>query len=287
LFNKNIIMKKTGFLLLLVQLFMVGSQAQTCCHQPGDFPTLAMAADFQEAHLDPLPLNYQPKEYSSMIKFATEDGRQGSAFYVPSDKPSTAALIIFHEWWGLNDYIKQEAERWQKLLGNIDVYAIDLYDGQVATEAKDAGKLSNALDEQRAEKIIKGLLAEIGRDKQIATLGWCMGGSWSFKATLLAGDRSEACVMYYGFPETNEEKIKQLKTDVMYVWAMKDKFITKDAVDHFEQQVLATQNKFERHDINADHAFANPSNPKFAAKEAVAAEQFAIAFLKKRLLLQP
>ncbi|MBL7717549.1 MAG: dienelactone hydrolase family protein [Flavipsychrobacter sp.] len=277
---------KRIFLVAVWQCLTLLASAQSCCVQQGsDFQLLAMNDDFQGAHLSPEPFAYTPKEFSSMITFKTDDAKDGRAFYVPSSQATHNVLIIFHEWWGLNDYIKKEAERWQELLGNVDVYAIDLYDGQVAAEAKDAARLSQALDKKRGEVLVKGLIAKIGINHRIATLGWCMGGSWSFTATRMLDKRAAGCVMYYGFPEKDEDKVKELKTDVLYIYATQDKFITKDDVDYFEKQVLATGKGFERHDYNAVHAFANPSNPQFAAKEAKAAEVFAVEFLKKRLQL--
>ena len=281
----KVFMKKL-FTILFLQLITTHAIAQSCCTPPsGDFQLLAMNDDFKEAHMSPLPLNYTPGEFSAMIKFATDDGKEGNAFYLPSDKPTGNVLIIFHEWWGLNDYIKKEAERLQLVLGNVDVYAIDLYDGQVATEAADAAKLSEGLSQKRGEAIVRGMISHIGVNKRVSTLGWCMGGTWAFTASLMLGEKAAGCVMYYGFPEKDEAKIKTLKTDVLYVYGTKDKFITKDAVDLFEKQVLGSLNKFERHDYNAVHAFANPSNPNFAAKEAKAAEVYMIDFLKKKLQL--
>ncbi|RYD57081.1 MAG: dienelactone hydrolase family protein [Sphingobacteriales bacterium] len=233
-------MKQFFSLFLLVLALLTGNvQAQTCCIPEGaDFKLLAMNADFKAAHLAPEPLNYTPQA-GSMITFKTLDGKDGKAFYVPSDQPTNKVLLIFHEWWGLNDYIKREAERWQALLGNVDIYAVDLYDGKVAATSEEAGKLSGGLDQKRGENIVKGLLSTVGKDKMIATLGWCMGGTWSFKATMLAEKRAAGCVMYYGFPEKEEKKIKGLSADVLYVWASRDKFITRDVVEAFGRQVTA------------------------------------------------
>ena len=276
-------MKKL-LLILLAPLLTMQARAQSCCEKASpDFPLLAMAGDFKDAHMSPLPLNYSPKEFSQMITFETVGGKQASAFYVPSDEPTGNVLIIFHEWWGLNDYIKKEAERWQELLGNVDVYAVDMYDGQVATDPDQAGKLSAGLSEKRGEAIVSGLIQKIGVNKRVATLGWCVGGSWSLKASIMLGEKAAGCVMYYGFPEKDEKKIAALKTDVLYVYGTKDEFIKKEDVDLLEKRVMATQHKFERHDYATVHAFANPSNPQFAAKEAKLAEVLVLDFLKKRL----
>jgi carboxymethylenebutenolidase len=120
-------------------------------------------------------------------------------------------------------------------------------------------------------------------DKQVATLGWCMGGSWSFTATLLAGNNAVACVMYYGFPEKEAKKIQTLQTDILYIWGTQDKYITKRVVDEFGQQVRATGHKFEVHDFDAVHAFANPSNPKHDALASKQAEAITLKFFKAKL----
>jgi carboxymethylenebutenolidase len=283
----NHTMKKlfSSGLLLASLVLHVESNAQSCCSQDEGWLTLASDKDFQASHEAPLPLNYK-QEHGSMISFETLDGKPGNAFYLPSDQATDEVLIIFHEWWGLNDYIKMEAERLQKMLGNVDVYAVDLYDGKLAATPEEAGKLSKSLDAKRGETIIKGVLAKAGKNKEIATLGWCMGGSWAFTTALLADKQARACVMYYGFPEQDKKKIAGLKTDVLFIWGSQDKFITKNVVDEFQKEVVASGNKFTLHSYSADHAFANPSNPHHDAKATEDAMALTLAFLKERLRLE-
>ena len=242
--------------------------------------------EFQSLHADPLPFDYTATDNASMIRFKTKGEKEGYAFYAPSDKPTKKVLIIFHEWWGLNDYIKQEVERWQQMLGEVEVYAPDLYDGKLATTADEASKLVGALDGIRAENIIQGLLEAIGEGKEIATLGWCMGGSWAFTAGVLAGKQTKGIVMYYGFPENDIARIKPLKADVLYIWASRDRSITKDKVTAFQKNVTSTGNRFYWHSFDAVHAFANPSNPKHDAKKAMEAGQLTLDFLRKKLKLK-
>lgn len=276
-------MKKIVTLLSLC-LLAIPAFAQTCCTS-GNFELLALNADFKASHADPLPMSYAPVA-GRMVEFETQDaGMKGKAFYVPSDEPTNKVLVICHEWWGLNDYIKKEAERWQKQLGNVDVYAVDLYDGKVAATADAASKLSGALDKKRGETIIKGLISLIGMNKQIATMGWCMGGSWAFTTTLLAGNQATGCVMYYGFPEKDEKKIKTLQTDLLYIWASKDKFISREVVDAFGKKVEASGHKFDMHAYDAVHAFANPSNPNHDRLASAQAEDLSLKFLKEKLQL--
>jgi len=274
-------------IVLLCQLaFSNFSLAQSCCSKDLAFAKLASTKEFLADHPAPLPFSYTPASNGSMIVFRTQDGKDGRAYYLPSDKPTTKALIIFHEWWGLNDYIKREAERWQKMLGNVDVYAVDLYDGKIATTPEEARTLVTSLDAKRAETIISALLTTVGKDMEIATLGWCMGGSWAFTAGVMAEERTRGIVMYYGFPEKEPKRIKPLKADVLYVWGTQDEGIKKNVVEHLQREVEASGNKFFLHSFNADHAFANPSNPKHDAARAEEAEQLALNFIKQKLRLE-
>ena len=90
--------------------------AQNCCSKPTGMQLLAMNKSFKAAHEAPLPFTYS-SEKGSMLKFPVADGADGSAFYVPANDNSDKVLIVLHEWWGLNDYIKREAENWQTELG--------------------------------------------------------------------------------------------------------------------------------------------------------------------------
>jgi carboxymethylenebutenolidase len=279
-------MKKTVTLIIAaLALALSHATGQSCCQKQSGMQLLALNKKFKAAHEAPLPLNYTP-EKGSMLKFPTDGGADGNTFYVPADGSSNKVLIIFHEWWGLNDYIKREAERWQKLLGgNVAVYAVDLYDGHAASTPEEAGKLMNTLTPDRGAAIIRGLLRQIGSGKTIATLGWCMGGSWSFAGTILAGKQAGGCVMYYGFPEKDMARITPLNCDVLYIRGSQDNFIKEADVKEFENKVRNTGHNITVYSFDAVHAFANPSNPKYDAKAAEQAQGYALKFLKERMSL--
>src|SRR5204863_418424 len=101
------------------------------------------AADpaFIAAHAAPARLKFKPHD-GSMVVFKTP-GAEGHGFFVPAAKGNRTAILVFQEWWGLNDYIKRESERLHDELGSA-VLAVDMYDGKVATTAEDAGKLRSA-----------------------------------------------------------------------------------------------------------------------------------------------
>jgi carboxymethylenebutenolidase len=190
---------------------------------------------------------------------------------------------MIHEWWGLNGYIKQEAEKLQKELGNVNVYALDLYDGKVADNAQDAGRYMGEVKEDRARAIIQGAIDRAGKKAKIYTIGWCFGGGWSLQASLMAGKQGRGCVMYYGMPESDLAKLKKLNADVLGIFAEKDAWITPAVVATFEKNMKDAGKKITVKSYDADHAFANPSNPKYSKEFAEDAHQRALAFFREHL----
>ena len=158
----------------------------------------------------------------------------------------------------MNDHIKQEAEKLAEDLPGVIVIAIDLYDGQLATTAENAGKLMELVKTDRAEAIINGTISYIRTTASIQTIGWCFGGAWSLQASIIAGEKSNGCVMYYGMPEKSEDKLKKLNAPVLGIFATKDTWINKEVIGEFEKQMNKLKKPLEIHWYEADHAFANP-----------------------------
>ncbi len=277
-------MKKLIFALSV--LITVNSFAQmSCCSKPASTETFAMLTKdkkFISAHEDPLPFTLV-NPIGKEISFKTTDGKEGYGYAIKSEKPSNNYVFVIHEWWGLNDYIKQESEKLFKTLGNTNVIAIDLYDKKVATNRDSAGKYIQAVKTERAEAIIKGALNYAGAEANIATIGWCFGGGWSLQASMLAGIKARACVMYYGMPEESQEKLENLQAPVLFIWPEQDKWINKDVVTKFEATMVRAKRNLEVKKYNADHAFANPSNPKYSKEFADDAFKNAKTFIKKYL----
>ncbi len=217
-----------------------------------------------------------------MIRFATPDGQDAGAYALMAEK-SDKYLIVIHEWWGLNDNIKSEAERYYKELGDVNVMAIDIYDGKVATDVEKAGEYMQSVEQKRAEAIVQGALNKAGESAQIATIGWCFGGGWSLKASIMAGDRGAGCVMYYGMPVQSKEALQPLEADILGIFARQDGWITPEVVSDFEEMAKAAGKDIEIHQFDADHAFANPSNPNYVESAAQEANKLALNFLQSRL----
>lgn len=89
--------------------------------------------------------------------------------------------------------------------------------------------------------------------------------------------------MYYGMPLEKAAELAPLQAEVLGIFAAKDAWITPQVVTNFQNLAKATNKKVEIHSFDADHAFANPSNPKYDKANSDKANMLALEFLKKKL----
>lgn len=255
------------------------------CHsvQPNnDMAILASSPEFQLMHDTPLPYTYEGK--GETVSFPAPDGKTASGFFLKAPKKSKKWLLVYQEWWGLNDYVKKQAETFYNDLGDVNVLALDMYDGQVATTPQDAGKMMQGAKTERLDAIIQGAIAYVGKKAKIASVGWCFGGMLSLKSAILEGKQAVGCVMYYGRPEKDVEKLKTLNTDVLGLFGNKDKGISPAMVTEFEENMKKADKKVVVRMFDADHAFANPSaNERYNKAAAEEAYGLAVTYLKGHL----
>jgi carboxymethylenebutenolidase len=234
-------------------------------------------------------LHETPKAYAlenalgTRVSFKAADGSEAMGYEIRSKKPSNKWIFVIQEWWGLNDYIKRESDQLFQEIDNVNVLALDLYDGKTAATPDSAMKLVQAAKTDRLENIIKGAIAKAGADAKIYTIGWCFGGMWSLQTTLLAGKQAAGCVMYYGRPETNLEKLKTLNCDVIGFFGNQDRSPSPEMVNKFEADMKAAGKTLMANRYEANHGFANPSNPSFNKAATEDAHMKAVAFLKEHM----
>jgi carboxymethylenebutenolidase len=225
-----------------------------------------------------------PAPTGKMIPLALPGGGTGNAYLAePQGKP-TGAVLVVHEWWGLNDHVKHEADLLAKQ-GDLAL-AVDLYGGKVAQSADEAGKLMGALDAQHAGAIEQAALEHLHAahpELKIATLGWCMGGGEALHAALTDPARVSATVMYYGLPVDDVAQLKTLKGPLLGIWAKQDGWITPAKVQAFDKALTQAGVPHDFHSFDADHAFANPTGGKYNPPAAKEADALRDAFLAKNL----
>jgi carboxymethylenebutenolidase len=227
-------------------------------------------------------------EDTSPTKGTMVDLPDGSKAYLALPegwKPGGAALVVIHEWWGLNSHIKHWADRFTTT--GRAALAVDLYEGKTATNPKDAGQMMRSVDEKKAIATMLAGLAYLKSDPKIAagkrgSIGWCFGGGMSLQLAINAPDL-DACVMYYGRPVNDPNELKKIKAPLLGNFAKKDQSIPPEAVDVFEKGLKTAGVNAIINEYDANHAFANPSGQSYDAKSATAAWAAVQAFLDKNL----
>ena len=275
---------KKLILAIVLTPFLSIAQNKTCCmlSSTESFAHLSTDRNFASSHAAPVPYVFDAVK-GKMILINCANGPAVKAFEVKSAEHSDKWVFVFHEWWGLNDYIKREAEKLSAEIPGVNILAIDLYDGIVATTPEEAQSTMGKMKDERSRMIINSSINYVGNKARIATLGWCMGGGWSLQASLLAGKKAKACVMYYGMPDTDPEKISKLSSPVLGIFALKDNWITPEVVDKFKLLMESKGKKLIIKNYEAVHAFANPSNPNYNEELAADAHKNAVDFLLERL----
>ena len=225
-----------------------------------------------------------PAPKGKAVELTLPGGKTSSAYVARPKGAPHGGLLMIHEWWGLNDAVKAEADRYagQGYL----VLAVDLFGGTLTTDADEAQKLMSTLDEKAATEIeVAGIdwLARALPGKKIATLGWCMGGGQSLNASLASGGKVGATVVYYGLPVTDVNLLRKLQGPVLGIWARRDGWITPEKVAAFDIALKDAGIKHEFRSYDADHAFANPTGGRYNPAAAQDANEATRRFLKSEL----
>jgi carboxymethylenebutenolidase len=304
---------RTLFITLLFVCSLLGTsalRAQSCCEanaactdktreglvakSTDGFKNMAAFTNdpaFVASHRDDAPYVLVDAKGKS-VSYPIAGGGTSTGYFVAAKGKSDKALIIVHDWRGLTDEAKQQADTYaEKLDYKVHVLAIDLYDGKVGTSPQENGALMKALSENRAHgvAIVEGardyINKAVGSKARIGTLGWCMGGSWSFTTSVALGDQAAACVIYYGQPDTDPAVLAAFKAPVLMHVPENDKWITPTMGAEFKAAMTAAGKSAEVINYpNADHAFANPTGGRFVSEAAVKADAASVEFLKKNLV---
>jgi len=191
-------------------------------------------------------------------------------FSAPADMfEPLPAVIMIHEWWGLNDNVRAMADR-LAAEGYI-VFAVDLYAGEVAQTPDEArGLMMQAVeDPESANDNIRAAYDFVKRTAgapRIGSLGWCFGGGWSLNTARLFPDDLDASVIYYGQVTADEEVLRPINTPILGLFAAEDAGIKVASVEEFRDALERLRKNYEVHVYpGVGHAFANPTGRKPAA----------------------
>jgi carboxymethylenebutenolidase len=182
---------------------------------------------------------------------------------VPDSKGPHPAIIVIQEWWGLNDWVRQQADRFAR--DGYVALAVDLYRGKVATDQELAHELSRGLPEDRAISDLKaGVDYLVKRSdvnaRKVGVIGWCMGGGFSLGLSL-ADPRIAATVINYGHLVTDPATIARIHAPILGNFGGNDRGIPPADVRAFEAALVKAGKKADLKIYDgAGHAFMNANN---------------------------
>ena len=224
---------------------------------------------------------------SKTVSYKSGDETVQAVLYTPEGKGPFPALVVIHEWWGLNDWVKEQASKLADQ-GYVAL-AIDLYRGKVADTPELAHELSRGLPEDRALRDLRAAVNFLQsqsnvRKDHIASIGWCMGGGFSLDVALQE-PTLRAAVVNYGHLATDPDALKKINASILGNFGGKDAGIPVDDVKKFEQTLKQNGKKIDvKIYPDAGHGFENPNNKAgYRADDAADAWQRTLAFLANSL----
>jgi carboxymethylenebutenolidase len=226
-----------------------------------------------------------------MITFERPDGKTVEAYLVePSDGTNAPGVVVIQEWWGLDQEIKDIADRLAK--AGYRALVPDLYRGKLALETHEAEHLMNDLNfGDAASQDIRGAVQYLkaSGSAKVAVTGFCMGGALTVLAAGLVPE-CDGTVVWYGYPPLEYVDASAIKKPMLAHWALHDDFFNIAGVDQLEEKLKLAHVDYDFQRYDAKHAFANPKSSarnlpplEYNSEAANLAWDRSIDFLKKNL----
>ena len=221
------------------------------------------------------------------VTYASGSDKVQGMLYTPSGKGPFPAILVIHEWWGLNDWVKEQASKLAEQ-GYVAL-ALDLYRGKVATTPDEAHEIMRGVPEDRAKQDLDAAFTYLKsqnnvKGDRIGAIGWCMGGGYSLDVALqqpaLAAD-----VINYGHLAVDQSSLKKINAPILGIFGGKDRGIPVDDVKKFQQTMQQLGKKIEVVIYpDSGHAFQNPNNKEgYRGQDAEDAWRHITAFLETNL----
>jgi carboxymethylenebutenolidase len=221
------------------------------------------------------------------VSFPSGSETVHGVLYRPEGNGTFPAIVIIHEYWGLNDWVKQQAQMFAEH-GYVTL-AVDLYRGQVATDPEMAHELMRALPQDRGVAYLRSGVAYLKALKyvkanRIGAAGWCMGGSFAMQLAI-AESSLKAVAINYGAPETDPAQLRKIHAAILGNFGAQDRGITPKDVADFAAAMKAIGHPVDVKEYpDAGHAFQNPNNKGgYRPADTADADRRMFAFFAKYL----
>jgi len=197
------------------------------------------------------------------VKYTSGKDSVSAYFSLPRGNGPFPAIIVIHEWWGLNDWIRTNADAFANK--GYAALAIDLYRGKSTKNSDEAHELMRGLPPDRVTKDLQAAYSFLQNNpkvdkNRIGVIGWCMGGGYALQAATIL-PKLKAAVMNYGSIFSDPANVKKVGCPLLGIFGETDRGIPVMDVQNFEQ-VLKDAKKENKIIIyrNVGHAFMNPNN---------------------------
>lgn len=204
------------------------------------------------------------------VEYETEGAKhKGFLAYDDSAKGKQPGVLVFHEWWGLDDYAKKRAEQLAGM-GYV-AFCADMYgDGKVVDHPKDAGKMAQSVRMNqkvwlaRAEAALKKLQSHENVDKEkIAAIGYCFGGSTALILAYSGAPIKAVATFHAALPTPTAEQAKAIKAQILVCHGAADGFIPQEAIDKFKAALNEAKVKYQFESYpGVVHSFTVPGADK-------------------------
>jgi carboxymethylenebutenolidase len=231
--------------------------------------------------------------HAETLDYATLDDEPVSGYLARprSGSGPFPAVVLIHEWWGLNDNIRAMARRFAD--AGYVALAVDLYEGETAERPQRARSLMQQAM-QRTDRLERNIeqafyyLDVMPSTDRIGAVGWCFGGGWSLRTALMFPEELDASVIYYGELVTDADRLAPLEVPILGLFGSEDSVVPTETVRAFGQVLTELEKPHEIHVYEgAGHAFANPSGENYEPDTAAQAWARTTAFLNRHLKEPP
>jgi carboxymethylenebutenolidase len=200
---------------------------------------------------------------SKEVSYKSGDDTVKGLLYTPPGQGPFPGIVVIHEWWGLNDWVKEQASKLADQ-GYVTL-AVDLYRGKVADTPELAHELMRGVPQDRATRDLVAAVVFLKsqpnvRKDRIGSIGWCMGGGYSLDVAIEEPTLA-ACVINYGRLVTDPSAVQKIHAAVLGNFGAEDRGITPADVEKFENALKAAGKSVDiKIYPDAGHAFENPNN---------------------------
>ncbi len=197
----------------------------------------------------------------------------GFIAYDDSISDKTPGILVVHEWWGHNDYVRDRARQLAEL--GYTAFALDMYgDGKLATHPEDAKAfMTEALENKevataRFQSAVELLQSQDSVDaEKISAIGYCFGGGVVLNMARQGMDLDSVVSFHGSLAPYGPVEKGNVKAKILVLNGADDPFVSADAISEFKQEMDTAGAEYEFVNYpGAVHAFTNPGATQVGEK---------------------